>query len=734
MQTQMRTQNRIKQWIGRIMPMNGVFTPIILQQSDTECGIVALAILFAYYQFNVPLEQLRDQCGVARDGLKATTLIKTAQCNGFNAEAFNMDLSTLSLLHEPVIAFWNFNHYVVINGFGTNKVFINDPAQGAYSLSMEEFDKAFTGIIIRIIPTKQTPIMRRKAIMQTLIAEWVSGFYFELLFLLCSFLMIACWPLFTSALANIYINQCVIAGHLSWLNTLILLSALASLLLLSSKAILKWHEFKLNAKASLIKSSRIITHLLKMPLLYFSTRQKSEIIANIARVEYVIHTLYSSTNSFIGNMLILIILILYMSRINTQLAIISCCLSVLASISTIVIAKINLTYEKSNINLSGKLYAYTFSWIKNFETIKACGLEDKTLLKTHVKFRDQLKVTDKIASLNAVANLIHKAFNQYISLMILYIGGIAVANGYLTLGGLIAYYSLQGFFCVTVNQMFQSIKDSVSAYASHIRIKEITHKQIDTRFTYPFSAERLTEIDRSEGDILTCQNVSFAYNKLSKLIINQVSLQIKPRQHIGIAGPTGSGKSTMAKLLCALYQPDGGEIYYYRRSITTLSDQQLTRIFAYVSQEVTLFTGTLYDNLVLGNKKANADLVRSAIKIACLEELVNARGLYAAVAEGGQNFSGGEKQRIDIARALIQNAALLVLDEATSALDIDTERKIIDQLRTTNQTIIFIAHRLSTIKHCDQILVMSNGCIQEKGKHQDLMKNKQNYFRMIACA
>lgn len=735
--------NIIKKWIGKLRPYNAVKTPIILQQSETECGIAALAILFSYYNFNISFEELRDKCGASRDGCKAITLIKIAQDYGFEAEAYSMDIDAICSLNEPVIAFWNFNHYVIINGIGTDRVFINDPGSGLRTIRMHDFDLSFTGIVIIVTPTDRVAKTKIRSIGVPFLKEWLSGFYIEISYMLLCFLVVVCWPLIYSCLTNIYIDYCVVSGHLEWLPCMTMLAMICSIIFVFAKSFLKWNEFKLSAKASLLKSSKLMHHLLHIPLIYFSLRQKSEIIANLSRVEYVINLLYKCTNTFIGNMLIMMVSVAFMLKLNAKLCIISCCLIIFSYLLTMIISKLNLSYEKSNINYLGKLYAHTLSWIKNLETIKTCGLEDSTLIKWHSMYLKKVHVYDKILYLNAILNFSNKGLNLSSNLIILFVGGLDITNGSISVGSLMAYFSLHLFFCSTANAVFQSIKDSLSAYASHLRMNDITNHPIDPRFgAYQNEDSKFRgHLNNSDPNnnfcntdvIITCNNLSFFYNKKSNPTLHEISFDIKVGEHIAIVGDTGSGKSTLAKLLCALYQPDQGYISIFGEKLINFSAEQLTRLFAYVSQDVTLFTGTLYDNLVLGDKLANQSTINMAVNDACIDELASTRGLYAIVEENGANFSGGEKQRIDIARALIQNTPILILDEATSALDIQTETKLIRNLQKTKKTIIFVAHRLSTVQHCDNIIVMENGVIKEIGRHSDLIKNERHYFKLVSC-
>lgn len=710
---------------GRLSAYNGVKTPVIFQLSETECGITALAIVFSFYQFNPPFEALRERCGTSRDGSKAVTLIQAARSCGFEAEAFKIEIESVSLLQEPVIAFWGFNHYVVLEGFGRNQVFINDPASGRRRVSFNEFDRQFTGVILSITPTEQSPQLKRPSLIREIIQEWLSEFRLELIFLWIGLLFIVSSPLLSSAFQRIFIDQCVILSRQSWIPYLVGFSLGAALILIVSTIFQEWNQFKLCTKLSLIKSSRIISHTFKLPLLFFSIRQKSEMIAMLLRAEGAIHLLTKNSVSLMVGLMSSMGCIICMMSVDRLLAILSFLISAIFFASLYGVAQWKLAYEKASLHAAGKLYVASISNIRNVETIKACAFEEKSLKKWQWLFIKKLSSDDKIRGFNILLESLNKLHAALATLMIFFLGGFRIAQGVISVGTLMAYYAIHLFFSKTISMILEGVKGTQTAYASHLRIQDILKCAPDVRFT----AEKL-ESPQLKG-VLTCQKVTFFYNPNIPATLKNIQAEIQPGQHIALVGTTGSGKSTLARLLCGLYQPHAGEITLAGRSLASLTANELTAYFSYVSQDVTLFAGTLYENLTLWKKEISPVLLEKAISIACLSELVEMRGLYGKVEEQGHNFSGGEKQRIDIARSLIQNTPILILDEATSALDIETESKVIKNLRKTGQTIIFVAHRLSTIKHCDQIWVLQEGQIVERGDHLHLMQAKGRYYDLV---
>ncbi len=720
--------NCIKSLLGQFQPYNRVKTPIILQFSQTECGLAALAIIFSYYKVTISLETLREKCGTSRDGCRALTLINVAKNYGFDAAAFKMDIDDIVALKAPVIAFWNFSHYVVINGAGTNKIFINDPSHGTTTVSLTEFDKSFTGIVICLWPTDNVINVKKKSIIMSLLQQWLSGFQTALISIfLCSLIIIGGLFL-SSCLTTIFIDYCVIANNINMTPYLALLTATSAIVVAVSMNMQRWRQFKLCSKASIAKTSKVISHILRLPLQFYALREKSELIAIFARVELIVNLLFKNTVALFVSLVTAIGSFIFMVNLDAVLAMVSLTLFFITAILFFLISRINLSYEKYNINALAKFYAHAISSIKNIETIKVGGLENKVLTKWHALFCQKIMTNDKSNTVNAMTLTLNKLSDAMSPLAILFLGGIRMDDGYISVGNLMAYYALHLLFCNSANAIFQSLKDSQNAYASHIRINDIMHYAIDNRFSHAKKSECTFD---KKCPIIACQNVYFYYNKTSTPTLADINLEIQSGQHIALVGSTGSGKSTLAKILSALYYPHAGEIKIWGRQFHELSSTEFAHYFSTVSQETSLFSGTIYDNLTLWKNNYTPDEINRALKMACLEELIAQRSLHGKVAENGHNFSGGEKQRIDIARALIQKTPLLILDEATSALDIQTEKRLITNLRMCHKTIIYVAHRLSTIKHCDQIIVMENGRIVEHGHHHNLSKNRGLYYHLV---
>lgn len=718
--------HKLKNILGKFRPYNGIKTPIVLQQSETECGIVALTILFSYFHHHVPFERLREQCGTSRDGCKALTLMHVAKIHGFNVDAFRVELEDLRNLKIPVIAFWNFSHYVVINGVGTDKVFINDPAHGPLSVSLDLFDKLFTGVIIALRPAQSLPPTSKPAVVLPMLFEWLQSYYLELTCLLLFILISVCGTLGQTFLSSLITVE-YMTLNVDFLNRITLVFLIWGLFFSVFVAAQKWYHFTLYAKASLVKSTSVIAHALQLPYIFYTLRQKSEIVAVLNRCDFVVSLLYKGVTYFCANILMLMACLLTMYKINKILVCISAITCILSAVGLFLTTKSTQLYDRANTHLYGKLYGHTVASIKNLETIIACGFETITLKKWQALFVKKLLNQSTLATIKTLLNVAQSGNHNFSTLIIFYLATLQIVNGQLSLGGLMAYYLIHLYTSGLISSLVVSVQDMQKAHFSHIRIKDVMQYPADKRYDVSkFPTEK-----KEPGTVMRCESVYFFYNKTQPPALSNITCEIKSGEHIAIVGATGSGKSTLAKVLASLYQPDAGSIFLYGHSISHYPTEVLAQCIAYVSQDVALFSGTIYDNLTLWKNTFSAQQINHVLEVACLKEVIAARGLQANIGEEGRNLSGGEKQRIEIARALLQNTPLLIFDEATAALDQKTERSIINHLKQRNQTIIFVAHRLSTIAHCDQIWVMERGSIVEQGNHIQLIEKNGWYHNLL---
>jgi ABC-type bacteriocin/lantibiotic exporter with double-glycine peptidase domain len=703
---------------------------LVLQLSNTECGIAALAMLLAYHGTNVSLAVLREKCGYSRDGCKASTLCDVARELGFIVDGYRVELEDIIDLSQPVIAFWGFNHYVVIRGVDNKRVYLNDPSRGAISVSLDEFDKSFTGIVISLSPSNQSVKYERPNPLKTYLKEWMCDYRIEWLFIGLISLFVFCGPLLNSALTSFFINYCLSASNNTWLPWLALISLGLALCMAAVVTIQHYFQFKIVTKASLLKTSTLIMHSLQLPMLYYSLRPKSEIVAVLARAEAVFDTFFKSLARVSANLIMTTLCLVALFNIDFILSLKVLAIIVISNAIVLIMSKANLSYEKNNLHTTGKIYSLIISCLRNIETIKSCACEAEMLARWFALFCQKLHITNTIVSLSNRVNTVNQLCNMLLIIAMLYWGSLDVVSNKVSLGNLLAYYGLLLVFSRNMEVIIQSYKEGQFAFASHLRIIDLKNFTIDPRFEH---TTNISSFDSSQP-IFKCVNIDFSYNKNSNPTLKHINLEIRPGQQIAFVGATGSGKSTLAKLLCGFYHLEQGVIQLAGVNVKQLNAEDLSNKIAYVSQDANLLAGTIYENLTFGKIDIPLVEIYKVLQLVCLDKMVALNGLYARVGEGGANFSGGEKQRLEIARALLQDTPIIILDEATSALDVDTEKQMMANLRAMDKTIIYIAHRLSTIQQCDLIFVIDKGYIVEQGCHQQLLANQSTYYDLIQAS
>jgi ABC-type bacteriocin/lantibiotic exporter with double-glycine peptidase domain len=604
--------------------------PTVLQMEAVECGAACLAMVLAYHGRIVPLEELRLACGVSRDGSKASNVVKAARTYGLKAKGFSLEPQQLLNLPLPLIIFWNFNHFVVVEGFGKNRVYINDPAVGRRTIEQEEFDQAFTGVTLVF---EKGPDFVRGGQLRNLIGALrprLAGARSGLAYVVLASLALVVPGLVVPALTRSFIDDYLIAGLTDWAWPLLVGLVLAALL----TAVLTWLQqttlLRLENRLALSSASTFFWHILRLPIEFFTQRFGGEIGARVGINDYVANLLSERLVTAIINALLVM------------------------------------------------------NGLQMIETIKAAGAEADFfarwagyLAKTETA-RQELNISTELL------NLVPPVLTALNTALILGLGALQVMDGSMTIGMLVAFQTLAASFIGPVNTLVYlggSLQDT-QGYLD--RLNDVLR--------YPVDRQR---------DMLG--SVTLA--------------ETQPARFTG------------------LYEPWDGQIRFDDQTRSATTAQVLHRSVAYVSQEVNLFEGTVRENLTLWDRTVSEQDLVQAAQDACIHEDVSARagGYDGVVEEGGRNFSGGQRQRLEIARALINNPSVLVLDEATSALDPITEIRIDDALRRRGCTCLIIAHRLSTIRDCDEIIVLERGRVIQRGTHTNLAQVDGPYARLIAA-
>ena len=704
-----------------------------MQMEALECGAACLAMVMAYYGKWVPLEQVRYDCGVSRDGSNAKNVLVAARNYGFDAQGFRCEISSLKEnMDLPCIIHWNFNHFVVLDGFRGNYAYLNDPARGEVKVSMEEFDQAFTGICLQIKPGEEfVPGGKPKSTLE-FARKRLAGAGVAVLFVLLSTIIGYLFGIVNPVFARFFMDRLLTGENRELLMPFIGLLALMGAAQIVVALVQAVYSLKINGKMAIVGNSTYMWKVLRMPMEFFSQRMSGDILqrqsTNASIASVLINTLTPLALNTIMMIFYLVVMIRY-SAILTAVGIITIILNLFVS-RFISAKRVNIT--RVSMRDSGKLSAATVSGIEMVETIKASGAENGFFQKW----------AGYQASVNA-QNVKYAKLNQYLGVIPTLLSAIA-DSAVLVLG---VWLAMRGEFTPGMIMTFQGFLSSFMSPAMTLISASQTIQEMRTEMErvedvmqYPsdtcFSDEPLKEdADYSKlSGTIELKNVTFGYSRLGEPLIRDFSMSMKPGSRVAFVGASGCGKSTLAKLISGLYQPWSGEILFDGKHISEIDRSVFKGSVAVVDQDITLFKDTIANNIKMWDDSIEDFEMILAARDAQIYDDIMARdgGFYGKLTEGGKDLSGGQRQRIEIARVLAQDPSVIIMDEATSALDAKTEYELVKAVKDRGITCIVIAHRLSTIRDCDEIIVLNKGLVVERGTHDELYSKGGYYTELIA--
>ncbi len=718
-----------------------VRTPNILQMEAVECGAAALAIVLGYHRRFVPLEELRVGCGVSRDGSKANNILRAARQYGLTAKGYKKEPAGLRALPVPMIAHWNFNHFVVVEGFDEHRVYLNDPAVGPTVVTTEEFDKAFTGVVLTFEPTEQfTPGGERAGLIEPL-KRRARGLTAALSFVVLVGIALLIPGLVAPSFTRVFVDQVLVKELDAWMRPLLLFMAATALVLGALTALQGRYLLRLEARLSLGHASRFFWHVLRLPIDFFNQRYAGE-IGNRVHINNRVAVLLSRDLATTAlNLMVVAIYALLMLQYDLVLSLVSVAIAATNVLALRYVAARRAVLSQRMQQDRGKLMGTAMGGLQTIETVKSSGAEPDFFARWA---GHQAKVVNAGQQLQLTEIFLGAVPPFLLSLnvaLVLGIGGLRVIDGHLTMGMLMAFQSLTLAFLTPVNRLVGLGGQLQELSAGMNRLDDVLRAPLDPAakdLAEPAAGERVNPPEgatRRLDGYLGLREVSFGYSRLDKPLIEGFSLELKPGSRVALVGGSGSGKSTVAKLVAGLYEPWSGEILFDGQPRTEVPREVMAQSLAVVDQDISMFEGSLRDNLTMWDQTVTEQRLIEAAKDACIHDDITARpgGYAAAVEEAGRNFSGGQRQRLEIARALVVNPRILVLDEATSALDPTTEKLIDDNLRRRGCTCLIVAHRLSTIRDCDEIIVLEKGQLVQRGTHAELIAEADGaYARLIA--
>lgn len=712
------------------MVKNYAKTPTIYQMEATECGAASLSMVMGYYGKYIPLEKMRIETGVSRDGCNAKNILIAARKFGFEAKGYRKSIDALLELKPPCIIHWNFNHFVVYEGQKGKYYYINDPAMGRRKLSFEDLDDAFTGVVLTFEKTEKFEKSKREKTLFSFIRGRLEGQYSSILALVAIGFLLVFPGLIIPIFSQVFIDDILLGGNTGWMTAFLAIMGGTMVF----QAALSFYRGvllqKLQNKMSMISAHKFLSHMFRLPMNFFDQRYAGDLAERVENNNNVNTFLAGDLAETVLNILVaafyLILLLLY-SPALTLIGMASIVINVfLVKFSSGAIANSTMKMQQDQ----GKMIGAVFAGLNITSTLKASGAENEYVSRILGYYAKTIRLEQKLGKMQQMINAIPEVFNEISNVLVLLFGGILVIRGSMTAGMLVAYTSLLTSFTEPVNKLVGFIQKIQTLKADMSRVEDIMKYETDKKYEESENTVHMTTKLTGEVEL---KDISFGYSILEKPLVDNFFFKLKSGSSIAFVGASGCGKSTVSKIVSGLYVPWSGQILMDGIDVRNIPKEIMSSSVSTVSQSITLFSGTIRDNLTMWNSSILEEDIIKAAKDACIHDVITKKpGAYEFVLdEGGANLSGGQRQRLEIARALVTNPTILIMDEATSALDPLVEKEIIDNIKRRGCTCVIVAHRLSAIRDCDEIIVMERGKIVQRGGHTELSEQPGHYQRLI---
>ncbi|BCL84433.1 NHLP family bacteriocin export ABC transporter peptidase/permease/ATPase [Ktedonobacteria bacterium brp13] len=725
------TQNTTESQLSKLKVLRSLLkrqVPVILQMNEVECGLACLAMIFSYHGRKTSISELRTTYGVSRDGLSASNLVKAARRTGMIARAISLQKNDFKHVTFPAIIHWQFNHFLVVERWTQSKVTVVDPAIGRRQLTEEEFNRGFTGIVMMFEPgldfqrrhtqssltlgtyAKQAMRQAPGAIIQVVIAS----------------LIFQAFGLIPAFLTKMVIDQIVPLR----LNSAMTLLGAGMIMLVISQGFIsllrEWLLIYVRARIDTHMMLGFFQHLLTLPYSFFQQRSSGDLLTRMGSNTVIRDTLSSQVVSTLLDSSTVVVYLCILLVQSLPFAIITLVLGLLQVILLLCVYRTIADLAAQELAAQGKSQGYMAEAMTGIATLKAAGAEHSAHERWANLFFDQLNISVRRSYVSNIMSTLMLILKLAAPFTLLWVGASEVLSGTISIGTMLALTSLSSAFLSPLSSLVSSGQQLQIVQAHLDRLSDIMTAPAEQN-------EEEVQIPPKLSGTILLENVSFRYSAETPNILQSITLKIHTGQKVAIVGRTGSGKSTLGRLLLGLYIPTEGAIYYDGIPLSSLHYQEVRRQFGVVLQESAIFSGSIMHNIILNNPEMpKEDAVQAAQMADIHDDILKMPLAYETlVAEGGGALSGGQRQRLSLARAIAHHPSILLLDEATSNLDVVTEQRVAQNLEQLPCTQIIIAHRLSTIRHADLILVMDQGRIVESGSHQELLLINGYYTNLV---
>lgn len=702
--------------------------PVVLQMEALECGAASLAMVLASYGRYIPLEKLRVQCGVSRDGSNAKNILVAARYHGMVAKGYRYSAEQLKKSEVfPAIIHWNFNHFVVLAGFKKNKAIIYDPASGRVEVDMETFQKSYTGISLVIQPgEKFEPCGKPKSALK-FFSNHIAGYKIAIGIVICLGLTVSVAGMAMPVFTKIFTDYILLGKSFEWMQMMLFAMLSVLLFLVVVKIFSAYIIHKAKGKMMIELSTQFLWHTLHLPIEFFLQRSSGDISGRQADNEDVTVVLFEKAVPLGISAVLALLYFGVLLYYSVPMSIIALTILITDIIMVKIMSKKTSDDSKNVMRDQGKYMGIAMSGISMIETIKSAGAETgyfQKIVGYQTKYNNSIT---KLHSRNVWTAILPEIMTELCNAIILIMGVYYILEGTFTIGMLLAFQGFFQSFVLPINELMSASEELQKMSGKMDRIEDVMLYQSEESSINPAA-----EIERLKGEV-SLEHVTFGYSPLGKPLIQDFSIQIKPGEMVAFVGGSGSGKSTIANLITGLYSVWDGKILFDGKQRKELDSYVFRESLRAVDQNIFIFRDTVRNNLTLWDDQVDMQTLIQACKDACIyEDIMNhPEGFDYVLDEGGKNLSGGQRQRLEIARAFIANPSILILDEATSALDPITEKKVMLAVKARKITCIIVAHRLSTIRDSNQIVVLQNGREVERGTHETLIENEDGVYAKL---
>lgn len=706
--------------------------PVVMQMEALECGAASLTMILAYYGKWLPLEQVRADCGVSRDGSNAKNVLRAARSYGLSAKGYRFEPEDLKTYGKfPCIIHWNFNHFVVLNGFKGDKAVLNDPAKGCYSVSMETFDKSFTGICLMFEPTKSFEPDGKPRSVWAFAMERLKGAGTAVAFTVIVTVISSLLSLIQPAFSRIFLDRFLTGVNPDWTGPFLwALSALAAVQILLA-FIRSVYSARIHAKIAAVGSTSYLWKVLRLPMEFFSQRMAGDIQHRMGSNASIAENLVNTLSPLVIQAAMMVFYLVVMVRYSVMLTLVGVFSIVINLFVSRYISRKRVNLTRVQMRDAGKLSGTTVAGIEMIETIKASGAENGFFEKWSGYQASVNAQKVEFSRLNRRIGLIPQLVSTLTDTAVLVLGVWLVMEGQFTVGMVMAFQGFLNAFSAPATQLISAGQTIQELRTDMERIEDVMRYPDDAVCDdTPLNED--VQYDKLTGAI-EMKNVTFGYSRLAEPLIRDFSMTLKQGSRVAFVGASGCGKSTLAKLISGLYQPWSGEILFDGKPQTAIDRSVFTGSLAVVDQDIILFEDTIANNIKMWDSSIeDFEMILAARDAQIHSDIMQRDGGYNyKLTEGGKDLSGGQRQRLEIARVLAQDPTIIILDEATSALDAKTEYDVVKSIKDRGITCIVVAHRLSTIRDCEEIIVLDRGVVVERGTHEELYARNGFYTKLV---